>query len=183
MALAFLVTIFATGCLSKSEGKTAPARVDHGTPAKSLPMALISILPTVKAKSRVPILLPSELPDPIRKAKFALVEKAATSGYTISLYYELGIGDAGFAAFFSAQTKPAYNPEGLRTQKVKLSDGIQAFFRPVSCGGSCTPANLWWKQGDVLYQIQLKLPATATVPVQEKTMAGVANSAILAGPR
>jgi hypothetical protein len=44
------------------------------------------------------VLLPSELPEPIRDAKHAVVDKATQDEYTFGLFYELDEGNAGFAA-------------------------------------------------------------------------------------
>jgi uncharacterized protein YecT (DUF1311 family) len=155
-----------------------------GGASQSLPEGFASSVRAVKAKTRVPILLPSTLPDPIGKAKDIVVQSVAEDSYAISLYYELGIGDAGFAANFAAQAKPDYTPEDLpNVQRTALAQGLIGFFRPVSCGGSCAPANLWWQQSGVLYQIQLELSPTMRDGDQLKVLTATANSAITAGPR
>ena len=138
----------------------------------------------VKAKTTVPVLLPTELPSPFSDAKHAIVDKATADEYEVGLYYELDLGDAGFAASFNATKNPRYSPRELRNvHEVKLARGGNGHFMPVSCGGSCAPANLWWEQGAVLYQIQLKLPSSLHEKKQQGTITAVANSAILAGPR
>jgi len=112
------------------------------------------------------------------------VDKATADEYVVSLYYELDAGNAGFAASFQATDNPRYSAQGLGDiREVKLATGITGFFKPVNCGGSCAPANLWWKEGSVLYQIQLKLPSTLREKNQQRIVTSVANSAILAGPR
>jgi hypothetical protein len=175
-----------------SAGRVALVQVPDSTngskQAKSdtaLPEAFNSVLPKVKAKSRVPILLPSKLPESIGRAEHAVVQKAEANEYAISLYYKLGVGDSGFSASFSGSANPGYSPQELgNVSEVKLARGLRGFFRPISCGGSCAPANLWWEAGGIVYQIQLKLPSSLSEEDQQKkTMAEVANSAILAGPR
>lgn len=152
--------------------------------AGSLPDILVPVLAGVKAKTTVPILLPTELPRPFSDAKHAIMDKATTDEYAVSLYYELDVGNAGFAALFKATNNRHYSPRELaNVHEVKLAGGITGFFRPVSCGGSCAPANLWWEQGAVLYQIQLKLPSTLREKRQLGIITAVADSAILAGPR
>lgn len=152
--------------------------------AGSLPDVFRSALAEVKAKTNVPVLLPTELPGPISKAKHASVDKATADQYVVTLYYELNAGDAGFAALFEAANNPGYSPQELgNVRQVKLANGITGFFRPVNCGGSCAPANLWWQRGAVLYQIQLRLPSTLREQNQQGIITAVANSAILAGPR
>ncbi len=152
--------------------------------AVSFPDVFLSVLARVKAKTRVPVLLPTELPRPFSNAKHASVDKATTDEYAVSLYYELDAGDAGFAASFGATNNPTYSPRELENvRQVKLASGITGFFRPVSCGGSCAPANVWWEQRSVLYQIQLKLSSSLREKNQQGIITAVANSAILAGPR
>jgi hypothetical protein len=156
----------------------------NGETPQSLPDGFASTVHTVKAKTHVPILLPSALPDPIDKAKHTVVQSVARDGYTISLYYESGEGYAAFAANFTGQAKPNYKPEDLaNTERTSLAQGLIGFFRPVSCGGSCAPANLWWQQNGTLYQIQLKLSSTLSAQEQQKALTAVADSAITVGPR
>ncbi len=76
-------------------------------PTTSLPGVFGSVVAEVKTKSRITVLLPSELSQPVAGAKYAVVEKASEGEYAISLYYEMGIGNAGFAALFAAQADPA----------------------------------------------------------------------------
>jgi len=107
-----------------------------GGASQSLPEGFTSSVGAVKAKTRVPILLPSTLPDPIGKAKDTVVQSVAEDSYAISLYYELGIGDAGFAANFAAQAKPDYTPEDLaNVQRTALAQGLIGFFRPSAVAG------------------------------------------------
>jgi hypothetical protein len=152
--------------------------------APELPGIFVSVLAEVKAGTSIPVLLPTELPRPFRDAKHAIVGKISANKYRITLYYEQDIGDARFAASFAAEKNASYSPRELsNVREVKLSGGVVGFFRPVSCGGSCAPANLWWEQGAVLYQIQLKLPSTLLENEQLGTIAAVADSAIQPGPR
>jgi hypothetical protein len=142
------------------------------------------VLSEVKANSNLEVLLPSELPHPIGEAKYATVVSDSPNKYGISLYYELDLGDSGFAASFSADAHPDYEPKDIpNVRKVKLSKGFIGYFRAVSCGGSCAPANLWWEEGHVLYSLQLSLRSELPNKDQRRKMIAVANSAILAGPR
>lgn len=175
------------GCLAAAAicpTQNAPSQMesrDAGS-VKSLPKVFSDVLTELKARTRIPILLPSQLPAPLARAEHALINKANPDEYSISLYYELGIGDAGFGAMFAAEKNPGYSPRELpNVEPAKLEDNIRGFFREVSCGGSCAPANLWWEDDGILYQIQIELPPDD--PHQKETIVGVANSAILAGPR
>jgi len=153
-------------------------------PAVVLPNAFELVLAEIKAKPHVAVILPSALPQPISGAKYATLQSASNTEYAISLYYELGIGDAGFAAFFAANGRPDYWPKDIpKVRKVKLSQDLVGYFSKVGCGGSCAPANLEWEEDHVLYQIQLRLSPHLSEKDQQGKMISVANSAILAGPR
>jgi len=150
--------------------------------ASRLPAVFTAVLADVKAECDLPVLLPSELPKPIADAQHALMQETTADRYSIGLYYELEIGDAGYAATFSGESKPKYSASELG-RRVGLAHGISGFFRPVSCGGSCAPANLWWEENGMLYNVQLRLSASNSERSQQDTITAVANSAILAGPR
>jgi hypothetical protein len=148
--LAVLSAASAACCRARVQADAAPTRsvvaATPTKPAKSLPELLTSVLPEIKAKTHVPVMLPSDLPQPVSGAKHAVIEKASDKEYAIILLYKLGIGDAGFAAFFGAQGDPDYEPQDLgNIRKVELTRGLLGYFRPVSCGGSCAPASIWWK--------------------------------------
>ncbi len=81
-----------------------------GGTSQLLPEGFASSVRAVKAKTRVPILLPTSLPDPIAKAKETVVDTVAEDCYAFTLYYELGIGDAGFAASFHGSGKARLRP-------------------------------------------------------------------------
>jgi len=76
--------------------------------AGPLPDIFRSVLTEVKAKTKVPVLLPTELP--FYDVKHAIVEKAIAGEYAISLYSELDEGNAGFAASFGASDNRPYSP-------------------------------------------------------------------------
>lgn len=171
--------LLASAAFAQSDQRSGPAQ-----PAAPLPGPLAPVVKVVKAKSQAPVLLPSELPQPFAEAKNARVDEVSEYRYAISLYYKLGVGDSAFAAYFAANARPKYAPKDLgNVREVKLSRGLVGYFRSVSCGGSCAPANLWWEEDRALYQIQLKLSPTLSESDQQKTITAVADSAILAGPR
>jgi uncharacterized protein YecT (DUF1311 family) len=155
----------------------------NGGAPQSLPEGFALSVREAKAKTRVPILLPSSLPDPIGKAKHTAVQDAAEDSYAISLYYELGVGDSGFAADFEGNAKPNFTPEDLPTvERVPLAQGFIGFFMPLSCGGSCSPPGLSWQQNGILYQISLNLPYNLSERDQQKAaLIAAANSAITRG--
>ena len=138
-------------------------------------------LAQIQSQARIPILLPSKLPSAIRERDIKVASgEVSEDGYFISLYFSEDGGDAAFAAGFGGSTR-IFGPQGLpNTRRVALSGGRTGMFRPVSCGGSCAPANLCWEQNGVMYQIQIKLRSGSTEREQEKILVETANSIVTA---
>ena len=136
-----------------------------------------SALEEVQHKTRISILLPSKLPPGIREGNIKLaLGEVRDDGYFISLYFsEIG-SDATFAAGFGGSTRVFRDLPN--TRRVVLTGGRIGLFRSVSCGGSCAPANLWWEQNGVMYQMQIKLDSASTEKDQEKILVETANSTV-----
>lgn len=132
-------------------------------------------LTQIQSQVRIPILLPSKLPSaiPERDIKLAWGE-VRDDGYFISLYFSEPGSDATYAAGFGGSTH-IFRDLGRR---VALSGGRVGTFSPVSCGGSCVPANLWWEQNKVMYSIQIKLRSDLAEKDQEKILVQTANSTV-----
>jgi hypothetical protein len=151
---------------------------------QALPEVFRSVLIELKEQVQIPILLPKALPKPIEEARHVVVSEQHRDHWAVLLYYELHVGDAGCAGAFSGVSPPSFSLETVpNVRRIQLHGGSIGFFRKVSCGGSCAPANLWWVQDRVLYQIQLKLASNTREDEQEKLITDLANSAISAGPR
>lgn len=118
-------------------------------------------LAQIQGQVRIPILLPSKLPSAIPERDI----KLASGEVTANAYFIL--------LYFSEADLP-------NTHRVALSGARTAVFRPVSCGGSCAPANLWWQQNGVLYQIQVRLRSGLAEGEQEKIVVETANSIVTA---
>ena len=180
------------GC-GESQGPVAPASVPppneaHVEQRQGPAEVFVSVLAELKEKTEVPILLPGALPGETERL-WAFVEAEETD-YQILIHYEnddgtqLGSGATFYGMFVGAKGQlPAGLPNHQEVREVKLADGNVGFFRPISCGGSCAPANLWWMRDGVSYHIQLKLFSSLSEQDQESTITQVANSAILGGPR
>ena len=125
--------------------------------------------------SQVPIRLPSIIPDIISKHGVkSVLGKSVSNGYSVSIYYAKEPSNAALAGIISGSTLTF---ESLpNTVSVKLLKGTNALFRPVQCGGSCAPANIWWQIEGVEYSIQLKLPSTLREEEQKKVIVEMANS-------
>src|SRR5437868_2037834 len=72
-----------------------------------------SALAQVKTKTQVAILLPSELPAPIKERDIHFsIGKAELNKYEIALYYVAGAGDAAFVGYFSGDANGQLHPNG-----------------------------------------------------------------------
>jgi len=146
--------------------------------AKAAPV-FESGLQNIRGKVQVPILLPAKLPDVITVPDIMLAYGEVTDrGYAITLYYSEFGSNATFAASFIGSTDVEKDIPG--TSRVLLANGTAAMFRPVSCGGSCAPANLWWQQGRFMYEIQIKLKSTLSRREQQKILLDTANAMVTA---
>jgi hypothetical protein len=135
-------------------------------------------LEQIESKTHIPILLPSKLPSGIPESGIKLASgEVRKDGYFISLYYSED-ANASYAAGFGGSTIILQDRDLPNSARVALSDRRTGIFRPVSCGGSCAPANLWWEQNGVMYQIQVKLSPDLPEKDQRKILVETANSTV-----
>lgn len=62
---------------------------------------------------------------------------------------------------------------------MSLTQGITGYVKPVTCGASCSPAFIQWKENGVLYEIENK----GVGKTEKRSMVKLANSAIRHGAR
>ena len=105
---------------------------------------------------------------------------ASRDGYTLSLAADPNCGGATacFLADFSAER--GGRPFGSR--RVRLARGIRGRFKPLSCGASCSPPSVSWRQRGVMYQFTAKVDRSTNAG-QRRALVRAANSAIRRGPR
>jgi hypothetical protein len=145
-------------------------------------------LDQIQTNTRIPILLlllPLRLPSAIPAQDSLWSAGTVTNdGYFVALYFsETGVDatsrigvDANFAAGLGGST--LILKDLPNTRRIALSGGRTAIFRPISCKGSCAPANLWWERNGVTYQIQAKLRSSLTENDQPKILVEMANSTV-----
>jgi hypothetical protein len=154
------------------------------TPAASaapvdVPAALGETLPRVDARTSIAILLPNTL-----DLDFDGTVYPSGSGGRRSWSFALagapncGGATACFLASFSAERggTPAF-----RT-RVRLRGGIPGWFKPLSCGASCSPPVLQYRRRGVLYEISANVPDRTNAAARRRLVAA-ANAALRAGPR
>jgi len=165
-SVAFLLLLLSHLQLTSAAHAKRPARVFQAA------------LEQIQSQTHIPILLPSRLPSLIREADVKLAEGTlADDGYFISLYFSETRSEATFAAGFGGSRR--FLRDLPNTRRVALRGGRTGMFSPVSCGGSCAPANLQWEQSGMMYQIQVKLQSDLPEHDQERILVETANSSVI----
>jgi hypothetical protein len=131
----------------------------------------------VRSLTLVAILLPKTMPAPIVETKFYAKATASRDRYAFRITSTPDcVANYCYAASFSAQTGGA----PLSGSAVTLTKHRKARFHPMSCGASCAPASIAWKERGATYTIEAMLLPDSD---QKKQLSDMANSAIKRGPR
>ncbi|WP_414577742.1 hypothetical protein [Anabaena sp. CCY 9402-a] len=132
-----------------------------------------SILPKLKQKSQIQILLPKYIPEtdgtnPI----YAILETATPKKYEILLGFtpDCTGGTACRLGVISAEAVTRKTPR-LTGKRVILAKGITGYFVDFRCGANCSDATLTWRQKGVQYVLGLKAG-------KRESLIKMANSAI-----
>jgi len=140
-----------------------------------LPRTFAPVLAEVEDRTEVAVLLPDSMPTEHRKV-FPSGDGRRRS-WSLSLASRRSCGaDACFVASFTASVRG--RPFG--TRRVKLARGRTGRFRPLSCGASCSPPEISWRERGALYSIQADV---GTKNTERRILVRMANSAIRSGPR
>lgn len=143
---------------------------------KPLAPILQGVLPQLRQMTRLPILLPSELPPTTEQLYVGA--SAEESSYSLEIGYQPGCsGNACMAGSFFASTE-SFGRDG---KSITLANGIRGYYLERTCT-NCGDSSLSWEQNGVSYLIRYKVPARTSKQVLEGMMR-MANSAIKAGPR
>src|SRR4051794_7121424 len=155
-----------------------PATASARTIDVDVPAAFANVLPKVKAKTVVPVLLPDTMPFDDSIKLFA-ESSARSKAWRLDLAGAKHCRQASscFVAEFSARRHG--KPSGPR--KVELRGGRTGFFQPLSCGASCSPPSISWHQHGAAYFIQAKVGSTNKS--EKRILVRMANQAIRAGRR
>lgn len=134
-------------------------------------------LAAVKRKTALAVLLPGNLPFGGRVPRVYVSSYGTrdTWGFELDGAPNCGGADACFLVSFQAK-------RGARLPvkpNLKLARGWPAVYKGITCGGSCSPATLWFTHRGVLYVWQQKDPPKNAKSV----LARLAAQAIAAGPR
>ena len=143
-----------------------------------VPKKFRTLIPKVEKRSGISMRLPDTLHSYVRPSRTYPTGSATRKSYVLDLGAAPGCRGANacfIASFLGTRGgKPAFK------RTVQLANGITGYYKPVTCGASCSPSFIQWKEGRVLYEIEYK---GASEKKQKATMVALANSAIRGGDR
>jgi hypothetical protein len=141
-----------------------------------LPGLLSPTVANVDEMTTLPILLP----DSIQSESQTLYPSGVGDdrGYSISLaaVVDCGGATACFVADFSARK----GGRPYKFRRATLANGRTGQFKPLTCGASCSPPSISWKERGVVYTIQANVGDKRT---ERRLLVKMANQAIRRGPR
>ncbi len=133
----------------------------------------------VAPRTDVPIRLPAKLNLDYSRAAYGDGGRTARGyDFTIAATADCGNATACFLASFTGEEGGSY----AFRRRVRLARGIVGRYKPLTCGASCSPPTIEWKQGGFLYRLQAKLAVSGRAR-QRAAMVRAANSAIRSRPR
>jgi hypothetical protein len=144
-----------------------------------VPAALGPALARVDARTPLAILLPDTLELDFDGTVYASGSGSARRwSFALAGAPNCGGATACFLASFTAERggTPAF-----RT-RVRLRGGIPGWFKPLSCGASCSPPVLQYRRRGVLYEISANVPDRTNAAARRR-LAAAANAALGVGPR
>ena len=133
----------------------------------------------VAPRTDVPIRLPARMN--LDYGRSAWGDGDATGrgySFTIATIRDCGNASACFLAQFTGEEGGSF----AFRRRVDLARGIVGRYKPLTCGASCSPPTVEWRQRGHLYRIQAKLGVAGRAR-QRRAMVRAANSAILSRPR
>ncbi len=141
----------------------------------TLPVVFKSQLSSLHNKGIGPILLPQTMSSEFKHVFPSVI--TAGHGYELDLGAVKGChgANACFVAEFSATRRKPFGP-----MRVALAHGIIGHFKPLTCGGSCSPPSIEFVQSGFTYSIQANV---GTEKTEQSILVRMANSAIEHGAR
>jgi hypothetical protein len=136
-----------------------------------LPRLFATQLERAHAQTQVPILLPRTMSSDFRRHYPEGRARPGAWRFDIGAARHCRQATACFVAEFRAVRDG--KPSGRRT--VRLARGRTGYYQPLSCGASCSPPSVEWRERHARYSIQAK--------VSKRELLRMANSAIRNGPR
>src|SRR4051794_32052476 len=110
-------------------------------------------LEKVRSKSGLDVYVPSRLRVYTKASRVRGTATASDGTYDL----QLGVGRCGGAnACYLANFYAIKGEQPAFARRVSLSGGRNGYWKPITCGASCSPAAIQWLEDDVLYEIATK---------------------------
>lgn len=139
-----------------------------------LPPTAAPTVKKIKRKTSVAVLVPTRINLDFDGRPLYASGSATRDGYSLELSGALPCG--ANACFLAGITADRGGPLGGGIA-VALGGGVSGRYRPLSCGGSCSPPSIAFRRAGVRYEIQAK------VPHGKADLVAAARSALARGPR
>jgi hypothetical protein len=133
-------------------------------------------LPQVKEKTTLAILLPDRMPGAWKKLYASGYGKRDSYGFELGSAPDCGGATACFVAEFTAVKGGQPFGRGRAT----LARGRHGRYQPLSCGASCAPPSISWRERGATYTIQANVGTQRT---SREILIKMADQAIVDGPR
>ncbi|MEB3308856.1 MAG: hypothetical protein VKJ02_01335 [Snowella sp.] len=116
------------------------------------------IIPSLKAKTRVPLRLPSYIPDADDSLPlYAVIETANSSSYSLILGYTPDCGGGNACRLGSLSGEFIKKKQPLTGKRVKLMHNRTGYFTEATCGANCSDSTLTWQEGNYRYTVGIKV--------------------------
>ena len=133
------------------------------------------IIPTLKKKTRVPLWLPSYVPESDGDIPlYAQLESVTAKKYSILLGFDPAC-NGGTACRLGTVSGEIINSQNkiLKGKKITLSRKRQGYFVDATCGANCSDSTLSWQEKGYFYTFAIKAGDL-------QTLVKIANSTVLA---
>jgi hypothetical protein len=141
-------------------------------PQVDVPALLGEELDKVKDRTELAVLVPQTMPD--------MFDEYFADSTARRRAYDFDIGAApdcfGANACFVATIHAEKGGTPFGKRRIELAEGRVGRFQPLSCGASCSPPSISWKERGATYEVQAKVE-------RKRQLVRMVNSAIRRGPR
>jgi hypothetical protein len=187
--IAFGLFMLTTGlgliaCQSKEIQQRSPASniiniVDQPQKNKTTTLAPHKVFEPIssqlKQQTKIPVLLPTLLPESDNPLLVAAIENSSPGSYKVMLAFDpqCGGGTACYLGSVSGQQMDGeFVPDGT---EVTLANNLPGYFVDASCGANCSDATFSWIEDDNLYQVAIKGGQLETLRSMANSMTSIAN--------
>jgi len=132
------------------------AQVDSSS-TTSQPATLEDLKPEIRTQTKLPLRLPSFLPDTGGQKIYAVLRHADATDYDILLATKLPCEGGNACSYGTVQARmSAFDPPEGKPVAVSLGKGVIGQFFPAKCYAFCSEAYVRWQENGIFYSIGVK---------------------------